>query len=101
MDGLAGETDPFRLAAPGDPGVIARAIFHHRKRTAEHVTLLVYKDFLDAYEFFDDREADHDFLAGDRAFILEEWRKRIRQLLEDDFQRDNLMGDNEFQHFID
>jgi hypothetical protein len=80
---------------------IARAIYHHRMRTAEHVTLLVYKDSHGAYELFDDRDAEHEQLAGTKDYILDEWGKRNRQLIEDGFQRDNLRGENEFQRFID
>ncbi len=81
---------------------IARAIYHHKQRTHEHVTLLVYKDSSanDAYELFDDREAEHDQLAGTEGYIFEEWGKRNWQLVEDGFQRDNLSGENKWQRFI-
>jgi hypothetical protein len=79
---------------------VARAIYHHSKRTSEHVTLLIYKDSHDAYQLFDDRETEHDYLAGTKEYILEEWGTRNRQVIKDSFQRDNLSGENEFQQFI-
>jgi hypothetical protein len=83
-----------------DRQFVARAICHHAKRTSEHVTLLVYKDSHDAYQLLDDREAEHDYLAGDREYILNEWGKRNRQVIKDGFLRDNLAGDSDFQQFI-
>lgn len=79
---------------------IARTIYHHKKKTNEHVTLLVYQDAHDAYELFDDREAEHDYLAGSEDYIFKEWGKRNRQLIEEDFQRDDLRGENKWQQFI-
>jgi hypothetical protein len=79
---------------------VARAIYHHKVRTSEHVTLLAYKDSNDAYELPDDREAEHNYPAGDEKYIFEEWGKRNRQLVEDGFQRDNLTGENKWQQFI-
>jgi len=92
---------------------VARAIYHHKVRTNEHVTILAYhevirrwwngrkvEDSQDAYELFDDREAEHDYLAGTEEYIFEEWGKRNRQLVEDGFQRDNLTGENKWQQFI-
>jgi hypothetical protein len=79
---------------------IARTIYHHTKKTGEYVTLLVYKDSFGTYELRDDREAGHDFLSGTEDYIFEEWGNRNRQLIEDGFQRDNLMGYNKWQQFI-
>lgn len=79
---------------------VARAIYHHAKRTKEHVTLLVYQDANEAYELLDDREAEHEYLAGTRDFILEEWGTRNRDLVRDGFQLDNLAGGHEWQQFI-
>lgn len=79
---------------------VARTIYHHSKRTSEHVTLLVYRDENAAYELFDDREAEHDQIAGSRDYVFEEWGKRNRQLILDDFQRDNMSGENDWQQFI-
>ena len=79
---------------------VARAIYHHKMRTAEHVTLLVYKDSRGTYELLDDREVEHEQLAGTDDYILDEWGKRNRQLVKGGFQCDNLMGENEFQRFI-
>ena len=69
-------------------------------RTAEHVTLLVYKDSRGTYELLDDREVEHEQLAGTDDYILDESGKRNRQLVKGGFQCDNLMGENEFQRFI-
>lgn len=81
---------------------IARAIYHHRERTSEHVTLLVYKDSNGAFELLDDREAiaDHFYLAGDQKYIFNEWGDRNRALLESGFIRDSLSGENKWQQFI-
>jgi hypothetical protein len=79
---------------------IARTIYHHKQRTAAHVTLLVYKDRDENYELFDDSEADHEHRAGTRGYILDEWRRLNQQLIEDSFQRDDLRGEEEFQRFI-
>lgn len=79
---------------------VARTIYHHSQRTSEHVTLLVYRDEHAAYELFDDREAEHEHVAGSEDYVLEEWVKRNRQLIMGGFQRDNLSGDNEWQRFI-
>jgi hypothetical protein len=79
---------------------IARTIYHHAKRTNEHVTLLVYKDSNGAYELMDDREGAHDYLAGSEDYILKQWGEKNRQLIEDGFQRDNMMGDSKWQQFI-
>jgi hypothetical protein len=80
---------------------VARAIYHHKVRTDEHVTLLVYKDPLDLYEFYyDDSGTNHERLDGTRDYMLTAWGERNRQLIEDGFQRDNLTGDNDFQRFI-
>jgi hypothetical protein len=83
-----------------DRQFVARAIYHHAKRTSEHVTLLAYKDSRDAYQLLDDRETEHEYLAGTKEYILEEWGKRNRQVIKAGFQRDNLAGENEFQQFI-
>ena len=79
---------------------VARTAYHHSKRTAEHVTLLVFKDSNEAYELVDDREPEPESLAGSKDYILEEWGKRNRQLINDGFQRDNMSGDHEWQKFI-
>jgi hypothetical protein len=79
---------------------VARAIYHHNVRTAEHVTILAYKDSNEAYELLDDREAEHEYEAGGEKHIFEEWVKRNRQLIEDGFRRDNLTGYNKWQQFI-
>lgn len=79
---------------------IARTIYHHSKRTSEYVTLLVYKDSLGIYELRDDRESEHDFLAGTEDYIFEEWGKRNRQVFDDGFQQDNRMGYEKWQRFI-
>jgi hypothetical protein len=79
---------------------VARTIYHHSKRTNEHLTLLVYKDSGGAYELFDDREADHDSIASSEDHVYEEWGKRNRQAIQDGFQRDNMSGDNKWQAFI-
>jgi hypothetical protein len=79
---------------------VARAIYHHKVRTSEVVTVLVYKDSNDVYELFDDREVDHDNLAGGEEYVFEEWGKRNRQLVKDGFRQDNLTGDNRWQQFI-
>jgi len=79
---------------------VARAIYHHKVKTSEHVTLLVRRDQGGAYELLDDRQDAHDYLAGTEDYIFEEWGKLNRQLIQDGFQRDNLMGENRFQQFI-
>jgi hypothetical protein len=89
------------MAAASNKTFVARAIYHHKKRTAEHVTLLVYKDERDLYEFFfDDSGTSHERLDGDRDYMLNAWGDRNRQLIVDGFQCDNLTGDNDFQRFI-
>ena len=45
-------------------------------RTAEHVTLLDYKDSRGTYELLDDREVEHEQLAGTDDYILDEWGKK-------------------------
>ncbi len=79
---------------------IARTIYHQVIRTNEHATLLVYKDSNGAYELMDDREGAHDYLAGSEDYILKQWGEKNRQLIEDGFQRDNIMGDSKWQQFI-
>jgi hypothetical protein len=80
---------------------VARAIYHHKTRTDEHVTMLVYKDPQELYEFFfDDSGAKHERLDGTKDYMLEAWGNWNRQLIKEGFQRDNLIGDNEFQSFI-
>jgi hypothetical protein len=65
---------------------VSRAIYHHKVRTGEHVTILAYKDSYNAYELLDDREAEHEYPAGDEKYVFEEWVKRNRQLIEDAFR---------------
>jgi hypothetical protein len=80
---------------------VARAIYHHKIRTDEHVTLLVYKDPQDMYEFFfDDSGTKHERLDGTRSYMLTAWGERNRQLVDEGFQLDNLTGENDFQRFI-
>jgi hypothetical protein len=79
---------------------VARTIYHHSQRTSEHVTFLVYRDKNGAYELFDDRETDHDHIAGTEDYVFEEWGTRNRQLISDGFIRDNMRGDNKWQQFI-
>jgi hypothetical protein len=79
---------------------IARTVYHHRERTTEHVTLLVYKDSQGGYELFDDREALHDYVVGTEDFVFDEWGARNRKLIADGFQRDDLRGENKWQQFI-
>jgi hypothetical protein len=65
---------------------VARAIYRHKVRTSECVTILAYhevngrwwdgrkvEDSQGAYELFDDREAEHEYLAGTEEYIFEEW----------------------------
>lgn len=82
---------------------VARAIYHHRQRTDELITLLVYKDSQDIYELlFDDSGTRHERYDGTRDYMLETWGAINRQLIEDQFQRDNLIGpENEFHRFIE
>jgi len=79
---------------------VARAIYHHKTKTSEHVTLLVYRDSNGAFELLDDRETEHEYPAGSEEYIFEEWGKRNRSLIENGFQRDHLMGENKWQQFI-
>jgi hypothetical protein len=78
---------------------VARTIYHHRQQTSRRVVLLVYSEG-NAFELFDTRDADDNYFAGDRKFILEKRRKLNQELIEDDFQRDELRGENDFQQFI-
>ncbi len=78
---------------------IARTIYHHRQQTSRRVVLLVYSEG-DAFELFDTRDDDNNYFAGDRKFILEKWRRLNQELIEDEFQRDELRGDSDFQQFI-
>lgn len=79
---------------------VARTKYHHSKRTSEHVTLLAFKDSNEAYELVDDRETESESLAGSKKYILEEWIKPNRELIEAGFQRDNMFGEHEWQKFI-
>ena len=79
---------------------VARAIYHHKIKTGEYVTLLVYKDSNGVYELLDDREAADEYLAGDEKYIFKEWGKWNRQLIEDGFLLDNLRGESKWQQFI-
>jgi hypothetical protein len=79
---------------------IARAMYHHREKTDRHVVLIVYSDGASTFELFDTRDADGDYLAGDRRYVLEAWRKMNQEVIEAGFQRDQLSGDNDFQQFI-
>jgi hypothetical protein len=78
---------------------VARTIYHDRHQTSRRVVLLVYSEG-NAFELFDTRDADDNYFAGDRKFILEKWRKSNQELIEDDFQRDELRGESDFQQFI-
>ncbi len=80
---------------------VARTVYHHRVRTGEIVTLLAYKDNRDGtYELWDNREADNDYICGTEEYVFDEWGVRNRQLVQDNFQLDNVMGDNRWQRFI-
>jgi hypothetical protein len=79
---------------------VARTKYHHSKRTSEQVTLLAFKDSNDAYELVDDRETESESVAGSKKYVLDEWIKRNRDLIEGGFQRDNMSGDHEWQRFI-
>ena len=94
------EAEEIQMAITSRKVSVARTTYHHSQRTSEHVTLLAYKDSNEAYELLDDREPALEFLAGSKDYILEEWGKRNRQLIQDGFQRDNMRGDPEWQQFI-
>jgi hypothetical protein len=80
---------------------VARTVYHHRVRTAEIVTLLAYRDNRNGvFELWDNREADNDYICGTEEYVLDEWRTRNRQLVKDNFQLDNVMGDQKWQQFI-
>jgi len=80
---------------------IARAIYHNKIRTDEHITILIYKDSQDLYEFFfDDSGSTHYRLDGTRDYMLSTWGERNRELVKNGYLRDNLTGENEFQQFI-
>jgi hypothetical protein len=79
---------------------VARAIYHHRVHTNRHVTLIVRRDG-DNYELWDDREDSHDYLAGTKDYILDEWGNRNRNLVKESFQNDNRTGTDEWMRFID
>ena len=60
----------------------------------------MYSDSRNAFELFDTRDADGDYIAGDRKWILTEWRRLNQELVERGFQRDELRGEPDFQQFI-
>jgi hypothetical protein len=78
---------------------VARAIYHHRIKTDQHVTLIV-RHGGDSYELWDDREDSHDYLAGTEEFILDEWGSRNRNLDKENFQNDNRTGPDKWMKFI-
>jgi len=88
------------MTIPAKRTFLARAIYHHRTRTSEHATLLVYRDAAGAYELLDDRESAHEYPAGSEQYILDEWRNRNQRLIEEGYQRDNLAGEPKWQQFI-
>lgn len=88
-------------ALPKTKSFIARAIYHHRVRTSESVTLLAWRDNSDATcELWDTREADGDYVCGTEDYVFDEWVARNRRLVEDSFQRDEIRGENKWQQFI-
>ena len=79
---------------------IARAMYHHRQTTDQRVVLIVYCDWANAFELFDTRQADAYYISGDRNYVLGEWRRLNHELVEENFQRDDLRGENDFWQFI-
>jgi hypothetical protein len=62
---------------------------------------LAYRDNRDGtYELWDNRDAANDYICGTEDYVFDEWGVRNRQLAQDNFQLDNVMGDNKWQRFI-
>ena len=78
---------------------VARAIYHHRLHTEQHVTLIVRHDG-DNFELWDDREDSHDYVAGAEEYILDQWGSRNRYLDKENFQLDNRTGPDKWMKFI-
>lgn len=78
---------------------VARAIYHQRAHTEQHITLIVRREG-DSFELWDDRENSHDYLAGTEEFILDEWGSRNRNLIKEGFQNDNRTGPEKWMKFI-
>jgi hypothetical protein len=79
---------------------IARAMYHHRQTTDQRVVLIVYSDWANAFELFDTRQDDGYYISGDKTYVLGEWQRLNQELVEEDFRRDDLRGENDFRQFI-